>query len=724
MNRIGLKVNGVWCVLPEDVSITIEEQNPLFSDSGSFSYPIELSVSQNRELFKSIDSPHGRIRPQDLDGLPFELWYDGTMLLYGSTETDEEMDVDDDKCSINLISGNGDFQSKIEGMQCTDVPLKGKVVLGHSYDEYIVFIGDSVKGQDYKYDLDMDYMMNYNANVSEPYSANYPYCNVRICSQRTDDYDTKKEVPYWVYEADRPWSGPCFYVAYFLDCLFYHLGFTVKENNMQKVEDMLRLAFFTTKCKYKVGEVRTVTSVDKSKNYMRFSIKHDNDDRWSNPRFVEKEIIATSDNFPSTDISSVLSSLFNAFGLKIVFDTVKNEVSTYYMRDILSDPEVIDVFMKVKGKTLSYEKTQSVKLTYGGDEKNTAFVYSDWSKLAFFSDYKRVVKRIGPYDKNCYISTKTGNKYRVKNDSEAEEKGNVKELNPSLFEVAQFPDYTMGEGDVNCKELKIGFSPIVENDVTGSYASKSDAVEAQVLAVYVDVEMTKPVFIPEDVTNALIHVSHRTGTYNESHGEYSGPYIRVWYQKVFNYDKTNNTESPFQQYDSGFTLGLMRGAGSNSRMEVVVENYDGNGNDAWVTVADDYAFTSDTMDAYGNRYDYNGTSPGGVADQRNSISLKTHVQTEKDVEFDDEGGRNESWKIDSVAAKRGLADRFMSEYMYFLLHRKTVGMDVDTTLSQLKDLSWFKQLKVKDTVGRLKSRKYTLTNKGISDMSIELYTLN
>ena len=77
MNRIGLKINGIWCVLPQDVSISIEEQNPLFSDSGSFSYPIELSVSQNRELFKSIDHPHGRIRPQDLDGLPFELWFDG-----------------------------------------------------------------------------------------------------------------------------------------------------------------------------------------------------------------------------------------------------------------------------------------------------------------------------------------------------------------------------------------------------------------------------------------------------------------------------------------------------------------------------------------------------------------------------------------------------------------------------------------------------------------------
>ena len=138
----------------------------------------------------------------------------------------------------------------------------------------------------------------------------------------------------------------------------------------------------------------------------------------------------------------------------------------------------------------------------------------------------------------------------------------------------------------------------------------------------------------------------------------------------------------------------------------------------------DYAFTADTMDAYGNRYDYNGTAEGGIADQQNSISLKTHIQTAQDLGLKDKDGNDIDWGIDATAAKRGLADRFMSEYMYFLLHRKTVTMEVDTTLSHLTSLSWFKQLRISDTVGRLKSRSYTLTNSGVTDMSIELYTIN
>ena len=132
----------------------------------------------------------------------------------------------------------------------------------------------------------------------------------------------------------------------------------------------------------------------------------------------------------------------------------------------------------------------------------------------------------------------------------------------------------------------------------------------------------------------------------------------------------------------------------------------------------DYAFTADTMDAYGNRYDYNGKEDGGIADKENSISLKTHIVTSSEVDS------LLDWGIDSEAAKRGLADRFMSEYMHFLLNRKTVSMEVDTTLSQLTSLSWFKQLRINDTVGRLKSRSYTLSNSGVSDMSIELYTIN
>ena len=742
MNKIGLKINGIWCVLPQDVSISIEEQNPLFSDSGSFSYPIELSISQNRELFKSIDSPHGRTRPQHLDGLPFELWYDGVMLLYGSTETDEDLDIEEDKCSINLVSGNGDFQTKIDGMQCTDVPLLGEIKLGHCYPEVEYYTKDGYEANvTGRVEIDeRNTMVFEKPNVSFAYSPDNPYCNARICVEKEEPYKIGQEEPYWVLDADRPWSGICFYVAYFLDCLFSHLGFVVKENNLDKVEDMSRLAFFTTKCdvEYKNEELITKASIKEGNVDFYITVVDDVPSSSGWPfatKLVKKDVYATNKNFPKEDVKNVVDSLFSAFGLKVVTDPSTNYISLHYIRDILRDNEVLDASMKVISQNLSYNKVKGVTLTYDGDEDDTAFNYDEWNKISLITDYREAMLGVGPYNKSCYVSKVTGNKYRVKNNKEAEEEGKESELFPTLFEVAQYNDYILGEDTEDNEEIVIKFTPLIEQAVSGEADEKLIDMKAQRLAVFIpDVKFKKP--------QTEIGMLQRVGGYYTSYQTFDPVWgvtfreasISIMFaaRKHINYDETEYQKDPLQEYDSGFTLGVMRGPGNESKTEVFLENYDGNGNDAWTTVVADYAFTADTMDAYGNRYDYNGTSDdditqegdNGIINQANSISLKTHIQTAQELGLKDKDGNDIDWGIDSQAAKRGLADRFMSEYMHFLLHRKTVSMEVDTTLSQLTSLSWFKQLRINDTVGRLKSRSYTLTNSGVSDMSIELYTIN
>jgi len=719
MNRIGLKINGIWCVLPQDVSISIEEQNPLFSDSGSFSYPIEMSVSQNRELFKSIDSPHGRIRPQDLDGLPFELWYDGVMLLYGSTETDEDLDIEEDKCSVNLVSGNGDFQSKIDGMQCTDVPLMSDIYLGYYYP------GMNGKAMD-KEDLASTELTPFEAllepsnnmeflayNVSSPFPVK-PYCNIRVCVKRQDK-ETDMVSPYKVLDADRPWSGMCFYVAYFYQCLFQHLGYVVQEDHMGDVDDMYRLAFVTTKCEHRLGEKMAIGRVDRivAGKYVEAELAYD-DVKYEIDWAYKYPVYATEKNFPETDVSTVLESMFNAFGLKVIVDDKNNNVSIYYMRDLLRDNEVIEVPMRVIDRQISYSKVDGVKMTYSGDEDDTSFNYKDYdTEIKVIDDYQELMKtNLSPYDKRLYIVSRTGNKYRIKIDEDAEKEGDEKNLHPVLFEVGQFGDYIMGKDGENVEELKISFTPLIENDVRSRYLRYTS--RDQTLALFVDGVEVK------DSTSYGYRVigGSKSGIFSNHTW-----WIDLHQECEINYTEEQD-ENPITSFDTGFMLGVMRGAGNKSGYAVELENYDGNGNDAWVTVEDEYATTSDTMDAYGNRYDYNGTVEGGVALQEDSISLKPHIYTAQDLELKDKDGNDLDWGIDGIAAKRGLADRFMSEYMYFLLHRKTVTMDVDTTLSQLTSLSWFKQYRICDTVGRLKSRSYTLKNSGVTDMSIELYTIN
>jgi hypothetical protein len=239
--------------------------------------------------------------------------------------------------------------------------------------------------------------------------------------------------------------------------------------------------------------------------------------------------------------------------------------------------------------------------------------------------------------------------------------------------VAQFNDYVLGEDSDDAEELKLSFTPLIENDVLSKELMKDEAYRQQTLAVYIDgVELGNPEYERQLIDQFVVPVE----TPNGGGTSYAAVPVRLTQYRSINYDRSSSNDDPLQSHDSGFTLGVMRGAGTNSSYTVTVENYDGNGNSAWVTVADDYAFTGDSVDAYGNHYDYNGNIEGGVVGLEDTISLKTHIQTAKDV-----GLENVDWGIDATAAKRGLADRFMSEYMHFLLHRKTVSMDVDTTLS-------------------------------------------
>jgi len=110
--------------------------------------------------------------------------------------------------------------------------------------------------------IDARYGKSY-INVSAPYGETDPagrfatYCNGRVAYKhyklgndgKTDSSNTDAN-PYMVLDADRPQSGICFYVLYFLDCLFDYLGLEWDNSELLKIEDFKRLCFYTTKCSY------------------------------------------------------------------------------------------------------------------------------------------------------------------------------------------------------------------------------------------------------------------------------------------------------------------------------------------------------------------------------------------------------------------------------------------------------------------------------------------
>ncbi len=251
-----------------------------------------------------------------------------------------------------------------------------------------------------------DYANSTFINVTDAYGENSEhwgaggakYCNARVAyihkglnadgtssdaiikqtelSPNGEQYEGK--FPYWVLDADRQQSGICFYVLYFLDCLFAHLGVSFDKSALLAVEDFKHLCFFTTHCKYDIEPMtdaaHTFNSMDDANAWLesrgsggRLGVgdpdakqisEFDYEENGGEKVHVEvgKENVASitvnatvsdvvfscnvckmwanSDNFPEESVQSVLDSLQNSFGIRFHYDYELHKVTAYLLRDV------------------------------------------------------------------------------------------------------------------------------------------------------------------------------------------------------------------------------------------------------------------------------------------------------------------------------------------------------------------------------------------------------
>ena len=697
---------GEWLALPEDFTVSLEQNSPLFNDQGIFSFPFEIPLEPNRHVFGNLADPFGNITLADIDRMEAEVWFDGTMLYRGVIETDEEIEFED-TLPVTFLSGNSDFMDRIEGLNARDVPLDREIKLGYrvGYASAVAKINGSDTVVRVFLPSD-DFMRFTEANVSDPYPLK-PYCNARICAS---DENGK----YVTLEYDRNSSGVCFYVLYLIDCLLKHLEISIRRNDLEDVEDMCRLAFFTTRCDVtEKGDYKAIAfsemlrtaggrlglifeySNSEGPGWNKFTIKHDEF------TYYAKDVYATSLNYPDIGIKDVLEDLKNAFGARFLYDDRRNAMSVVLVKNVLRDPEERDFSAEILSVSLARQKANAIVLSYGNDD-DTAYNYSDWSNVEEKDGYLEVLREgVSSYNTTCYVDTITGNAYRIKVNNET---GG----DPSLFEVGGYRDYVAGDPDEEEKEeISISFSPVAVNDVNGANVlqqaqSVDGEAASQVFAVFADVQLKAEIRVERDDLVAMLQpfmpilgggVSKTTLVYNSKE----------------NYDRSTEERSPLRDYDAGYSLGIMRGPGNKSGIEYVRYNYDGEGNDTWTQVVADYAFTADSCDNFGRFFDYNGTEQGG-ADQSGRFSLK--LVAGKD-----------GFPVGDQYADRGLVGKFLSEYLYFMVHKKTVVLTVRAGITQIVGIDFLKRYRIGEYVGFINKVSYTLTVRGMENVQIELYTL-
>ena len=833
-------------------TIAIQEGDEL---DGAFSF----NIDEARQSFSDLI---GDLKCQDVPLYNDELIPIGEKVCDVSVELSVEVDV---RCKVSSIFGMG----KLDFLNNAPWSVSGKFdpqALGFSFPGKANVSSANNKPRTYPEGITVNHPAKTKdyINVSEPYESvggkpaqdGWRYCNARVCythhglntdkateettaqggqkiagtiGETTDDimkvddnYGTYENYgPYWVLDADRPQSGICFYVLYFLDCLFAHLGVVFDNSALTAVEDLRRLAFFTTRCKFMTDTAHPVQTLSGINNINQWLDDRGCGGRIEFPDSDEKNfdeagdsitiydydtqreyhivagqlvegvgqvesfktnatvrsvtsatakvctMYATNENFPDEAVSTVISSLENSFGIRFHYDYQHNKVTAYLLRDVFRQKDSsgnalapIDLPCTVLKVNKLSEKITGVRMKYSAEsdgkeqmenirrakrDYDTDFDYIDYrqDRTKVSADgYKSIASDLKTENVTCYVDLNTANAYRFKISKDVDS-GDV--AYHRLFEVGQFHGIEVGDcspaNEDFIKEFVSDFQPMSWNDVN-AYAELNKGSAEPILAAYIDEDMEH-----EFVTQKINHP-----VYTDKVDIYATEVLRL----VESYDPTGTEDgnSPLQDMDWGLAIAIMRGGGTDATVQNYDRNYDNFDNSKWRQVAGGYAMSSDSMDQYGNGYDYDGVTPGDGGGERFSLKIrawkpflyyndangKTYVTSDLSLEGKYVSGNSgPKWQVPSNAdeknddgtitkriATRGLADVFMAEVIHFFLKRRKLRIHCLAEAAALVDIPnhWRRRFRIGDNVGYIDRINYPISAEtGIGEVTIDLFEI-
>lgn len=777
-SHLAIKVDGHELALKPDLTIDIEDKNPLFNDTEMFSYPFEMPFDGNRVLLKNMDDPDSDLRPVDIERKPVVVISEGLPVRSGVVITQEDETLESGM-SMNIDASTRSFDDLIGDLECRDVPLKDEIQIGekignvhvsasYSYtvklhyksdkkDEWTnipVTDTDSAEGTFEPQALGFSWpgicqvtgdkqkaventakqrtypdgktvivprevknrscstfinvSSEYGSTVNSPYkdkkgiTIGWPFCNARICYKHmglNDDGTTSDSIiamkdssnqyednyPYWVLDADRQQSGLCFYVLYFLDCLFAHLGVSFDKSALLEIEDFKHLVFFTTHCKYDSVPIYDTShsfySFDDINNWLtsrgcggtlavdepevkqvqEFKYKKNNG-TWETVKVgkdslqsidIEAKLgkvtvsanvckmMANSDNFPDAGVKEVLDSLEASFGIRFHYDYEKNKVTAYLLRTVFrstSAPiqfqgEMLQIHKmseKITGFRMKYdaENTPKEQADYVRRRKtdyDTDYDYIEYpaDRLVIDKTFSEVAPQASANNMTVYVDKTTGNAYRFKVDKDTLSQAR-------LFEVGQFHGIEVGQCSAEyedfVREYISSFQPINFNLVNfdpalGTFGERSGTYNGDTYTVK-DVVTKKPMLVAF-VDEDMEHEFVEQKINNVLSNDLVDLYLTEKLSLIESYDpsQTDDGNSPLQEIDWGLAVAMMRGGGTNMEVQEYDFGYDGFNNSKWRTVAGEYALTSDTMDQFGTEFDYNGVYSGIGNGERFSLKI-------------------------------------------------------------------------------------------------------
>lgn len=366
---------------------------------------------------------------------------------------------------------------------------------------------------------------------------------------------------------------------------------------------------------------------------------------------------ASEENFPDIDAKDLVEGMQNAFGARYFYDSQTNTLDILLVRDILSQPEAHELGGDIIGEPYKEESdTRGVRIKYAASSKadrnpltgeeclvsgndETAYNYNDYRSPYIMGDdyeeteedrvgdYNSLLTHITDHEMRVFHDKVTSDEFRVKVNGDATTEG---EWFPALFEVAGNHDVEIGDcsDDDYVHEIEIGFTPAVVNDVNFAKqyerAANSGLSDEQIeegvsmsgenikpkYAMYVEGEihhkdddsLIKRIYTYNSIALAYTYDYHDHFNYLSCHVD-----VDLEVKSVEDYSVDNGSDGPYYSNEADFTLGIMRGSGAGAGVSYYDGDCDGFGTERYVeTAGSDAEFTGDTMDTYGNMFDYNG----------------------------------------------------------------------------------------------------------------------
>lgn len=461
---------------------------------------------------------------------------------------------------------------------------------------------------------------------------------------------------------------------------------------------------------------------------------------------------ANSENFPDASVSEILDAMWNTFGVKFIMDYETKQISAVLIRDIYRSNEkpvrlsgtvlsVHKVSEKVTGVRMRYSaesdpEEQTKNIRYGVKDYDTDFDYTDYRKVDSSLSYYEIIHRRSTSDVTCYIDRSTGNAYRLKVNADAD---TASDLKPAWFEVGAYKGVEVGDCSKEMEDFVVEFTsdfmPVVFNDINVSkemdatsgkeyHFSLDDgrfhwvsgintSCREQLLAAFIDEDMEHE-FVEQRIKNLL-------------GADLADINLMETLSLKESYDptKTEDGNSPLQEYDWGNSIAVMRGGGTDSQVQLYDYDYDGCGNSKWRTVSGKYAVTSDSVDNWGNEYDYNGVLPGVGTDERFSLKIRAFKEVDGEI-LCNEDIRDENGAIVTKIRSRGLFDTFMAEHAHFLLNRKKYIIRVRMEIAVINEISnhWDRRFEIGGIIGWVNKIRTSLSvARGVEEVEIEMYSL-